>query len=304
MSSRSTRRDDGHAEPTRPVFLDADDMADRCSVEAPTSGSEQRLLAVLLVLYPEAFRIGVLVAASGSAANAIAVGAGACTARTLLRLYPRESDALLKAAVRTRRLFPLSPLRLAMEHFHRRVGAAKQASLGAIAAELAGAGRDSSLSASESWREAAAATSRFLRELRRLLICEHVPVADDEHDELQRLLAACEAGDHPLLDATGDVRLPEPFERRRSQRARLGAPAVVTTQSGERAAVIRDMSSTGLGLDMAWDLPVGTAVVVRTGPTLRLDGVIVWSEAGRLGMRLAVPLTGDDPLYAFCARSA
>lgn len=288
----------------RAAILNVDDLADHAHVEGLAAGrSEQRLLAVLLVLYPEVFQVGVLVVASGTAANALAAGTGACTARTLLRLYPRESDAMLKASVRTRRLFPLSPLRLAIEAFHERLGSAKQASLGAIAAELAGSDLGSLAVAAEGWRPAAAATAALLRQLRRLLLCEHVPVADDELDELLRLLAACEAGLHPLLDAAGEVRLPGQFERRRTERARLSAPAVVTTASGEYHAVIRDMSSTGLGLDVAHDLPVGIGVVVRAGPTLTLDGVIVWSEAGRLGVRLSTPLTGADPFYGFCARA-
>ena len=284
--------------------LNGDDLADIAFCEEfSVDGSDRRLLAILLVMYPEVFRVGVLVGASGTAANALAAGVGKSTTRTLLRFYPRESGALLMASVRIRRLFPKSMLRHVMESFHEQLGSAKQASLNAAPEQLRGLEMAQFASTAEAWRQAAARTRAFLAELRKLLRVDYIPVSQGEYDEIARLLAHVEAGHYPMLDGKGEVSLPSLFERRQSERARLWAPAALTTTAGEQAVIIRDMSATGLGIEGAHNLPVNTAVTVRIGPSLQLEGVIAWAETGRAGVRLLAPLTGANPFFAFCTRS-
>lgn len=283
------------------VPLNADDLADAEFLQTRTTDNGQKVLAVLLVLYADVLRVGVLVAASGAIANALAAGVGGCSLRTLLRFYPRESSALLKASVRVRMLFPLSQLRWTMEAFHEHLGRAKQTSLDLAARSGQSADQAGQMRLAESWRSAAGRTQTFLSQLQYLLHLSGVPAAMADHGEMVRLLGEVVGGRCPMLDG-GEVILPKSLERRQSERARLWAPAVLTAASATHRVIIRDISATGLGLDCAHDVPVGAAVVVSAGAALRLEGVIAWSQAGRAGVRLSSPLMGPDPLFAFCAK--
>lgn len=214
--------------------FDADDLADLARLDKHASDDcDRRLLAVAVVLYPSVVRIAVLVAASGTAANARAAGVGACTTRTLLRFYPREDSQLLKASVRIRHLVPMSPLRQVMEEFHQHLGLAKQAHLTAVTESFGTADRVQYAVAAKAWQHAAGRTRAFLVELQKILQLDQVAPSQDEHDSVTCLLTDVEAGRHPMLDGTGDVSLPDAFNRRQTDRVRVCLPAVMITAEGE-----------------------------------------------------------------------
>lgn len=123
------------------------------------------------------------------------------------------------------------------------------------------------------------------------------PFARDANDTLlHRELRAVEAGETPLVDHNGDVKIPAAGERRKHARRRLDQLAYLYAGPERRVITIRDVSNTGLGLSGCLNLEPGANVAVETKHGRLLPGVVMWSKNGFMGIRLREILFNTDAL--------
>lgn len=88
-------------------------------------------------------------------------------------------------------------------------------------------------------------------------------------------------------------------EQRDFARIPVRTAAVLEHARQEQNVILRDMSTTGLGLESVNGLKVGDHIVVRTGKGLEMQGSVVWANSDRAGISLHRPLHGDDPGLQF-----
>lgn len=85
-------------------------------------------------------------------------------------------------------------------------------------------------------------------------------------------------------------------DRRRDARTLVGERAAVELGPTSLEAIVRDVSSQGLGLELELDVPapLGATIWVRVGGDdgYALTGTVRWSGAGRVGVALDEILAG------------
>ncbi len=148
----------------------------------------------------------------------------------------------------------------------------------------------------DGWRSASGAATAAIRqlddELRYTLperYAETVPV-------LSSLLNSARDGLQPCIDAAGRPFMPELPQRRRASRKGLFHECVVQHARRTVRAMVRDVSSGGLGLDGVEGLNPHDLVVVELASGRRLTGLVVWSKGRLAGVRLSTSLPPNDPL--------
>ncbi len=121
------------------------------------------------------------------------------------------------------------------------------------------------------------------------LYAETVPV-------LVSLLNSSAEGLQPCIDTAGHPFLPELPQRRRSARKGLFQECSVQHSRRTSRALVRDISSGGLGLDGIAGLRPNEMVVIDLDTGRRLMGTVVWTKARLSGVRFSTPLPPNDPL--------
>ena len=151
-------------------------------------------------------------------------------------------------------------------------------------------------SAATSWRlacrTAAGAIKALDIELRLDLperYAETVPV-------LTSLLNSAAEGMQPCIDAAGRPFMPELPQRRRSARKSLFQACTVQHARRTVTAMVRDISSGGLGLEGVKGIQAQDLVVVEIESGRRFTGIVVWSKGRLSGVRFSTPLPPNDPL--------
>lgn len=111
----------------------------------------------------------------------------------------------------------------------------------------------------------------------KILSAAGVVAADDNHRPLARPQGYSSL--HPIM------RIRQWLDRRLHERRKLNIDVVVFTNSGAINAVLRDVSSSGFGLDGVEGLNVGDRIMVADRHVLSLRGEVVWRSNGSAGAR-------------------
>jgi len=114
---------------------------------------------------------------------------------------------------------------------------------------------------------------------------------------LCRLLDAAAGGEAPCIDLSGHPYLPPLPQRRLAARRMLGQSAMLSVGGRTYSAYVRDISQGGIGLEHIDNLSEGQIGTVELATGRRFTGSIVWTGPGRAGLRFAMPLSPNDPLF-------
>jgi hypothetical protein len=115
---------------------------------------------------------------------------------------------------------------------------------------------------------------------------------------LKKLLAEVIRGEHPCVDADGRVTLPSLPQRRAAMRPNVHLPCVIEHQGKTSRAIVKDISTGGVGLVAAPGLTAQTVILVDFEDGHCLAGLVVWSKGDHAGVKFDVPLKASHPLLA------
>jgi hypothetical protein len=113
---------------------------------------------------------------------------------------------------------------------------------------------------------------------------------------LSSILNGAAAGFHPCVDVTGRIYLPELPQRRRAPRTTLLQPCEVRTARRRMSAIVRDVSSGGIGLDRVPGLAPADLVTIDMETGRRFVGTVMWVDGSRAGIRFGTSLAPNDPI--------
>ena len=113
---------------------------------------------------------------------------------------------------------------------------------------------------------------------------------------LAKLLRSAIDGGEPCIDASGRVFLPDLPQRRPSIRRNVHTPCVLEHHGQTSRALIRDISTGGLGLERADPLVPEKVVIIELPSGRWLAGTVVWSKGASAGVKFDGPLEPTDPL--------
>lgn len=110
------------------------------------------------------------------------------------------------------------------------------------------------------------------------------------------LLTSAVAGETACVDPDGKVSVPGWVERRRAPRRVHNLEITVESAGHEYPSTLKDVSSTGAGLD--GDVPAAPAdpVVLWLADGRQLRGRVAWNSGKRYGVHFDRPLPANDPL--------
>ncbi len=277
--------------------------------QKPTVSHHDNLLALLVTLHPEASRTCILIASSACVANALAAQCPEVAPRTLIKHFPRESAKLVMVSQRIARSYAGSTLAQLLARFNDELALAKEATLRFAGEEnmwsiVKTQNRDALYDLSKVWQTSCTAGLALMQEIEEIFARHDMVNSSSGFSPLRDVLASTGRGEFPLIGSNGLILLPPWAERRQFERAALRWPSHLELHGLDRPVVIRDMSSTGLGLECGFDIAMGSLIVLHVGRDLRLEGTVVWSTDGRAGVELQHPLHTADPAYAFLSSRA
>jgi len=113
---------------------------------------------------------------------------------------------------------------------------------------------------------------------------------------LKKLLAEVLRGGQPCLDANGLPFLPELPQRRPAARREANTPCIVEHLGKTARAVVKDISSSGLGLERAPPMTPQKVALVEFEDGRCFAGVVVWAKGANAGIKFDTPLRPDDPI--------
>jgi hypothetical protein len=149
----------------------------------------------------------------------------------------------------------------------------------------------------EAWQRASRTLLEWFALLQPLMI-ERGAVADAAHDgPTLALLRRAAAGETPALHACGAFAVPAAGERRCETRHDLSVPIAVTVGTRRFGARIANISARGILIVAYRQVPTGHDLMVTLADGRRLWGKVCWSNVRQIGVELARPLAGDDPLW-------
>lgn len=120
----------------------------------------------------------------------------------------------------------------------------------------------------------------------------------ENHRLLVDILESAAEGRCPCLDYGGRLSPPELPQRRHTLRRMLWQDCTVRQERLLISAIVRDISTGGLGLMHAPGLRLHERAELELTSGRILDGVVVWTSETSAGVTFARPLPPDDPLLA------
>lgn len=262
--------------------------------EANSNGS------IFEALVYEMHSAALLTAAIASAVNALCERTARCSVASLKPYMPHES-AIVTAlrnlmiesdigedtvSVISDYFHDLGPARTALDRFF-------------ADADHIGDERASTLhlfSLTNSWHQACTHALTVIQKLHHDVVRKLSAQYAGNSNVLMKLLAEAADGGSPCLDAEGQIRLPDLPQRRHSARRTLCQPCIFTHDRNTSQAFVRDVSSTGLGLERVPQLVPDSVVRVELPSGRSFVGVVAWCEGSAAGIRFAKPLLPNDPL--------
>jgi hypothetical protein len=118
---------------------------------------------------------------------------------------------------------------------------------------------------------------------------------------LKRLLRSTADGGYPCVGPDCIIKLPDLPQRRAAVRPNAQLPCVVEYHGMTFHAVVKDISTGGVGLDDAPPMRPQTVVLIELEGGHCLAGLVVWSKGSRAGIKFDVPLKPNHQLLAQCA---
>ena len=117
------------------------------------------------------------------------------------------------------------------------------------------------------------------------------------------LLAEAGAGGTPCLDPDGRIDIPGWAERRRDARYDTQKSAMAHCDGVSTPVNIRDLSASGIGLDVPSGARPGDRLTLRLPSGREITGTVAWAGGRRAGLKLDRRLPDDDPLFAAASRA-
>lgn len=270
-----------------------------------TAGSEVRsrssddYLGLLLTLQPEVTRSCILVALSMFAANTIAGGDADRGYRSLIKFFPRASSTYILAASRFSRFFFASSACAPLHAFDTALSDAKDATLRFASARSS----KEFIEVGElvaAWTAACSNGFALLKRLQSILADQEFDTSETQAPVYALLLSALNGGIGER-NSSGEMEMPGWAERRKDPRIRVRCQSIILTDDGPRPVTIRDISTTGVGLETDCQLQAGQEISITIGYTLEAKGTVVWANGSEAGVKLQSPIYSDDPRLKFCA---
>jgi hypothetical protein len=115
---------------------------------------------------------------------------------------------------------------------------------------------------------------------------------------LGKFMKEAMTGRRSCVNYLGEVSLPLLPQRRRTRRFALLQRCKVTSQGTTSIAFARDVSQHGIGLNCERVFKLREHVTLEMRNGRKLHGVIVWCNAGKVGIQFDSALDHDDPLIA------
>jgi hypothetical protein len=115
---------------------------------------------------------------------------------------------------------------------------------------------------------------------------------------LNRLLRSAVEGGHPCVGPDCIIKLPDLPQRRAAVRPNACLPCIVDYHGMTFQAVVKDISTGGVGLDDAPPMRPQTVVLIEFEGGPCLAGLVVWSKGSRAGVKFDVPLKPSHQLLA------
>jgi len=115
---------------------------------------------------------------------------------------------------------------------------------------------------------------------------------------LNGLLQRAAAGGFPCLDLRGKPVVPLLPQRRRSSRRMMVEECRLRWRTRHCNAMVRDISSGGIGLSSTPDLREGDPIVVELDCGRSFSGIVAWARDGEAGVEFSTPLPLNDPLLS------
>lgn len=261
------------------------------------------VLALLIVLKSEMVRICILVGICANVANAIADDTPRVLPRGLVTYFPREAAALILATSRFSRFFCTSPVCAVLEAFDAALAHAKNETFKFASDGFAVLDNtaESCSGLAQAWRTASITGLAAIRALDKAIAAYEITGFDEESSALAELLKGAIAGSYTLIGDSGAVAMPNWAERRDSTRVLLNCSATLVRAEQRFPIVLRDISTSGLGLEAETDFVPGDIVCVEVSNTLTLEGSVVWSAGTRTGIHFHRPMQSADPRLRFCS---
>lgn len=113
---------------------------------------------------------------------------------------------------------------------------------------------------------------------------------------LKKLLLDVMRGGHPCVDDDGVVKLPDLPQRRAAMRPNVHLPCVIEHQGQTWRAIVKDISTGGVGLSGVPGLTPQAVILVDFENGHCVAGLVVWSKGHRAGVKFDTPLKTTHPL--------
>lgn len=266
----------------------------------PAIGRASRLASTLKV---DLVNTAVLVAAATSLANAMQRGAArASTPRALAVFAPAPSARLASAVDRLVAEEIDAGVCEALQSFAAHLQLVQRMSTAFIAGGDADAGHpvDAEVLA-DAWRRTCTTAAAAIIALAALAAPSNA--GSEATEQVLALLAEAGAGSTPCLDPEGRIAIPGWAERRRDARYDTQKSAMAHCDGVSTPVNIRDLSATGLGLDVPSGAKPGDRLTLRLPSGREITGTVAWADGRRAGLKLDRRLPDDDPLFAAATRA-
>lgn len=113
---------------------------------------------------------------------------------------------------------------------------------------------------------------------------------------LKRLLVNVLADGRPCLDVNGQPYVPELPQRRPAPRRAINKSCIIEHQGKTARATVKDISSSGLGLEGAAEMTPHKVALVEFADGRCVAGVVVWAKGPSAGIKFDSALSTNDPL--------
>ena len=267
------------------------------------SASAERLL---LAVSSEIASMAGSIAASASVVNALASGRHPCVRQATLSPNLPMEPAVYQAVLPKLAVAELAPELFAeIQHFHVRLGYSRKSALafceGSNEPPMKGGVHLDVLAAA--WRDLCASTLEILDLLARNTALDGLSGwAVAALPRCQEMLASAARGGCPCIMTDGSVEVPGIAERRQHVRHLVSWSAGMLRGGDMLTSRIEDVSIGGLGVTSRAEVAIDEPVIIDLMGRM-LSGHVSWTAPQRFGVRLAVPLSETDPLFA-AARGA
>ncbi len=237
-----------------------------------------------------------LVAAAASLANAMENGAAVASGpRALAVVVPAPSARLTEAVERLLAEDIDAGVSEALQAFAARLQLAERMSTAFIdGADAAPSGQpvDADVLA-DAWRRTCAAIGDAITALDALAA---PPGAEsDACDKVLALLDEAGSGGSPCVEPDGRIAIPGWAERRRDARYDIERSAVASCGGTSTPVTIRNLSASGLGLEVPNGARIGDRLTLRLPSGREISGTVAWAGGHRAGIKLDRRLPDDDP---------